>query len=197
MNYNTSNRSNPRNGPFLGATGELLMKHILGRQENRTAAARKHAGFTLMETVLVVAIGLIMTAVATPILQSGMAAFKLRGTVSSITGAIQSTRYQAIVQGIPYQIVFDSAGKTYQINNQPGGAGPFKPVCSVTGAASCPVSLATSGSVALDVDMTLTFSPGGKVTSPNNAAMTMQVTGYGKPTETIKVSSYGNINVTP
>jgi Tfp pilus assembly protein FimT len=171
------------------------MKRVHGQRKE--AMAQQSAGFTLMETIIAVVIALIMTVVAVPMLQSGMSYFRMRGAISSVTGTIQSTRYQAIVQGIPYQVVFDSAAKTYQIQNQPGGAGAFVNVCNPA-APSCPLPLSGSGtSVSLDVDTTLTFSPGGRVSSANNGTMTMKLTYAGRPTETIKVSSYGNINVTP
>jgi Tfp pilus assembly protein FimT len=180
--------------------GEGLMKRA-PRQDRTASAGKTSAGFTLMELLIGIAIVMIMTAIALPMLQSGMAYFRLRGAISSITGAIQSTRYQAIVQGIPYQVVFDSTAKTYQIQNQPGGAGAFVNVC-VPAQASCPVPLSGSGMpVTLDVDTTLTFSPGGRVSSTNPAnktvPITMVITYTGKPPESIQVSTYGNINVTP
>jgi len=57
---------------------------------------------------------------------------------------------------------------------------------------------ATSKEVTLDADTTLTFSPGGGVTSTTAAGgiTTLVVTYQGK-TETITVSSYGSIKVTP
>jgi Tfp pilus assembly protein FimT len=180
---------------FLGVNGEGLMNQVRGWQSIKDS--EPEGGFTLMELLVGIGIAMTLTVVSLPMLQSSMGYFRLRGAISSITGAVQSTRYQAIVQGIPYQIVFDSAAKTYQIQNQPGGAGAFANVC-VPAAASCPVPLSGgNASVTLDVDTTLTFSPGGRVSSANNAAMTMKVTYTGRPTTTIKVSSYGNINVTP
>ncbi len=168
------------------------MKQVRG-WHSKNASTQASAGFTLLELIVVVAIILIMTAIAFPLLQSSMAAFRLRGAVSSITGVIQSTRYQAIMQGIPYQVVFDATGKTYQIKNQPGAS--FVNVCSPSSITSCPVPLSGSGStvITLDASKTLTFSPGGKVTP----ATIMKITYPGKPVETITVSSYGNINVTP
>jgi len=193
MNYNTRVRPS-----FLGVNGEGQMNQVRGWQ-SRAVAAQKGAGFTLMEVMLTVAIMLVLTAVSVPMLQTSIGYFRFKGAISSITGGIQSTRYQAITQGIPYQIVFDSAAKTYQIQNQPVGGGAYVNVCVVTGMASCPVPLSGSNaSVTLNMDTTFQFSPGGKVSSPNNATMTMQMKYTGRAeTVFIKVSSYGNINVTP
>ncbi len=173
------------------------MKQVRHRQRINGLAAQKSAGFSLIELLVGIAIAMALTLVAVPMLQSGMGYFRLRGAISAVTGAIQSTRYLAINQGIPYQIVITAATTNYQIMNQPVAGGAFVNVC-VPAAASCPIPLSGSGTpIKLDVDTTLTFSPGGKVTSTNNTSMTMNITYTGKPTEKIMVSSYGSINVYP
>jgi hypothetical protein len=129
--------------------------------------------------------------------QSASAYFKLRGAVAAVTGAIQSTRYQAISQGCRYQLVIDGATKNYQVQNQCPAGGPFVNVC-IPAAPTCPKPITGAGpKVTLNQTTTLTFFPGGRVQSPDNAAMQIIVTYGGKPPETITVSSYGNINVTP
>jgi type II secretory pathway pseudopilin PulG len=150
----------------------------------------------LLELLFVVVIVLVMTAMAVPLVNNVTSYFRLRGAISSVTGAIQSTRYQAIFQGCPYQVVFLAAANTYQIQNQCPVGGAFKNVCTAP-AVACPVPLSGSGiPVTLNADITLTFSPGGKVTSAA-APMSMVITYGGKPPETITVSSYGSINVNP
>jgi prepilin-type N-terminal cleavage/methylation domain-containing protein len=152
-------------------------------------------GFTIIEVMIVVVIAFVMAAMAAPLVNNVTSYFRLRGAVSSVTGAIQSTRYQAIFQGCPYQLVFVAATKSYQVKNQCPVGGPFANVCA-GGAAACAVPLSGTGTpVALNADITLTFSPGGKVTSAT-APMSMVVTYAGKP-ETITVSSYGSIHVDP
>src|ERR1700704_3902156 len=147
-------------------------------------------GFTLLELLLVLFVSGVMTAMAIPLVSSVTSTFRLRGAISSITGAIQSTRYQAIFQGCPYQVVFTTATNTYQIQNQCPVGGAFTNVCQPA-AASCPVPISGNGvPITLGADITLTFSPGGKVTSAT-APMSMVVTYNGKPPETITVSSYG------
>jgi Tfp pilus assembly protein FimT len=141
---------------------------------------------------------LIMTAMAVPLVRNVTSYFRLRGAISSVTGAIQSTRYQAIFQGCPYRVVFLAAAGTYQIQNQCPVGGAFVNVCLPVAAAACPVPLSGSGTpVTLNADITFTFSPGGRVTSTVAAPMQMIITYGGKPPETITVSSYGSINVNP
>ncbi len=158
-------------------------------------------GFTMMEMVIVAVIFMLMAAMAFPLVNNVTGYFRLRGAVSSITGAIQSARYQAIFQGCPYQLAFDSAANTYQLQRQCPAGGAFANYCvPVGGGASCPVPLSGTGTpITLNANVTLTFSPGGRVTSPQFPAggITMVVSYGGKPPETISVSSYGSINVKP
>jgi Tfp pilus assembly protein FimT len=160
-------------------------------------------GFTMIEMVFVILILMIMAAMAFPLVNNVTSYLRLRGAVSNVTGAIQSTRYQAIFQGCPFEVVFDNAAGTYQVKSQMVGATcpgvSFTSFCS-GGAAACPVPLSGSGTVvALNAPITLIFSPGGKVTSPQFPAggITMTLTYGTKPPETITVSAYGSTHVTP
>ena len=155
-------------------------------------------GFTLIELILVILIGLIMTAMAVPLLNNTMTVYRVRGSATAVAGTVQATRYQAIFNGYPFRLVIDSAAKTYQVQSDQARAGVFTNYC-VPAAASCPVPLMGSGTkVALDADTTFTFSPGGTVQSTTAVAgVTTMVLTYSGKTETITVSSYGNVKVTP
>lgn len=158
-------------------------------------------GFSLLELMITLAVGLVLTLIAVPLTQNASQYFKMRGAVSSVTSAIQSTRFQAISQGCPYQIAFTASSGTYQIQGQPYSAAAnscaaaFTNVCSGT-LASCPVPVSP---VTLNADVTLVFRPGGSVTSPQFplGGINMVLT-YGKqPAETITVSGYGTTSVNP
>jgi prepilin-type N-terminal cleavage/methylation domain-containing protein len=165
--------------------------------KDRSGSQGKHAqGFTLIELLFVIVIVMIMTAMAVPLVNNTVSYFRLRGSIASVTGAIQSTRYQAIFQGCPYQIVFTAATNSYQVQNSCPSTGTFTDVCPAA-LPACPLPISGSGvPVTLNADITMTFSPGGKITSAT-APMVMVITYGGKPPETITVSSYGSINVTP
>ena len=149
-------------------------------------------GVSLIETMIVVIILVVLAVLAVPMLRDVTASFRLRGAVTSVTGAIQSTRYQAIYQGYSYQVSFDAPTQTYQVQNKPIGAAGFTNV-------GIPVLWSESSQrVALGANTTLTFSPGGKVTGGGGACpCTLTLTYPGKTPEVITVSAYGNINVTP
>jgi prepilin-type N-terminal cleavage/methylation domain-containing protein len=171
--------------------GELQYAGPEGRGIRRCRTTSQ--GFTLIELVVVVAIGMIMAAVATPIVQSSLRYFALRSAVSAVTGAIQSTRYQAIFRGCPYQIVFTAATRTYQLSSTTplvGGTG-----CT---AAYVPVGAAVplfGPTVTLGADQTIQFHPGGSVTPAGGILMTVSSASVPANFAGISVSNYGNVNV--
>jgi prepilin-type N-terminal cleavage/methylation domain-containing protein len=167
-------------------------------------------GFSLMELVVTVAIVLIVAAIAIPLVQNAMGSYQFQSGVVSATGAIRSTRYQAIANGYPFQLVFSKANSTFQVQKDPTQTtfgtfdGNFANVGSALPLSS---SAATPG---LSADLTLQFSPSGavKVVTVSSGTTTVTSCGgtgnpcqlvlaYGGKTETITVSAYGNINVTP
>jgi Tfp pilus assembly protein FimT len=157
---------------------------------------RRHVhGFTLLELLFVLVIVILMTAMAVPLVNNVLGLYRLRSAVSSVTGLIQSARYQAISSGYAYQVVLSQAASTFQVQSDPNRTGTFTNYC-VPVAASCPVPLSNSGITAvLGADTTLQFRPSGIVTA--TAGSTTLTLTYGSKTETITVSSYGNIKVTP
>jgi prepilin-type N-terminal cleavage/methylation domain-containing protein len=166
------------------------------KSEAQSQCVRSQKGFTLVEIMFVLLIAGITVVMAVPLVSNVTSYFRLRGAVSSVTGAIQAARYQAIFQGCPYQVVFAATPNTYQIRKSCPSNGTFVNDCpgSLT---SCPVPLSGTGTpITLNADITLNFSPGGKITS-TTSPMAMTITYSTKPPETITVSSYGSINVNP
>jgi prepilin-type N-terminal cleavage/methylation domain-containing protein len=169
----------------------LMTRHGLGRDRQ---------GFTLLELMFVVLIVLVVAAIAIPLVNNAAATFKLQGAVSSVKGAIQATRFQAIQQGCPYQINFTAATGTYQVQGQPYSAvtkacGALTNICTPN-LAACPVPLAGSGApVALNADLTLIFKPSGTVTSPQfpGGGINLTLTYGGQPPQVLQVSNYGSI----
>jgi type II secretory pathway pseudopilin PulG len=148
---------------------------------------RKKSGFSMIEVIFVLLVTIILAAIAIPGVGSIVNYYHLSGAVASATWAVQSTRYQALMAGYPYQVVFSKANSNYQIQDLPNGAGSY---ANVGG------TVPLSGQViALNQDTTLRFSPNGSVSAPTGA-LTFTIT-YNGVTKTITVSTYGNVKVTP
>lgn len=161
--------------------------------------SRSDHGFSLIELVVVVAVMAIVSAIALPGIRTQLQVYSLRSAVAATTGVIQSTRYQAIYHGCQYQLAFSKATSSYTIANMNPGAGAT--TCQAAfGAASAAVPLPGNGAVTLNADITLVFHPSGVVqptVGPAPSQFTLTYTGTAIPVETIKVSNYGNVNVTP
>jgi Tfp pilus assembly protein FimT len=135
---------------------------------------------------------MILAAVAAPLLRNAMNFFNVRSAVSSVTGAIQSTRFQAIFHGCPYALAFSKAAMTYQVSaQQPSPTGCAAAFTNIGSA----IPIANASSVTLNQDVTFQFRPGG-LTQATVGAPTLVLDCHGS-TETITVSTYGNITVTP
>jgi Tfp pilus assembly protein FimT len=148
---------------------------------------RKTRGYSIVELIFCVLIGLILTAMAVPQIQSTLMWYRLQGAVASATWAVQSTRYQALMAGYPYQVVFTQSNNNYQIQSLPNGTVVYANVGTAV-----PLS---GSSIALNQNTTLRFSPNGSVSAPTGG-LTFTIT-YAGITKTITVSTYGNVKVTP
>jgi type IV fimbrial biogenesis protein FimT len=146
----------------------------------------KSAGFTMMEAALTVAIVGILLAFGIPSLFSTMKIFELNAASDSITWAIQTSRYQAIMKGYPYQLTLNATNKTYQLASQPTGAGAFTNIGSAIPISGDPVTLG-AGTV-------LQFKGNGSVAATAGNSQTITVS-YAGRTKTITVSNYGSITV--
>jgi prepilin-type N-terminal cleavage/methylation domain-containing protein len=170
----------------------LTIRPTLTRQRFSKRQWRRISGFSLLELTTALAVGVILAAMAVPAVSSSVQYFRVRAAVSSVTGAIQSTRYRAIFDGCPYNITFSSTANTFQVASETAVAG-----------SSCATSFSNVGgavpfgstAVALNQNLTLQFKPSGYVQATTGAT-TFTLT-YGSTSKTVTVSNYGNINVTP
>jgi len=146
---------------------------------------RGRRGFSFIETVMVILIVSILFAMAIPQGRSMIYNYRLQGAVAACTWAIQSTRYQALEQGYPYQVAFSSSAGTYQVQNEQPPATSYSNVGSAV-----PISGVT---VTMNQDTTLQFKPNGSVTA-TTGSLSFTLTYQGK-TKTITVSNYGHVTV--
>jgi Tfp pilus assembly protein FimT len=144
------------------------------------------AGYTMMEIAITVAILIILIAFAVPSLLSTINVFRLGAAVESATSAIQTTRFQAIMQGYPFQLTFSAANNTFQVASEPMGAVSFTNVGGAVPLSGSPITL-SAGTV-------LQFKANGSVSATAGNSETFQITFTGR-TKTIAVSNYGSVTV--
>ena len=117
------------------------------------SAGNKQAGFTLQEVLVVIAIGLIITTVAVPIMSSAIANVKLRSSLTSVSGLLQNTRAMAVQQN-----------KTKTACHFSRMSPPFSLVYFVKDATSCTSSTiadTTDSQVELEAPITPYMTPTG------------------------------------
>lgn len=151
------------------------------------------AGFSLIEMLVSIAIILIMLAISLPFLTGNRRSYHLSQATTAATGAIQATRYQAIMTGCPYRITFTAAKTTYRLQTQVLTGTP--PACA---AGWSNVGLATPWAFSKDVSMTptttLQFNPNGMVVA--TVGTTTFALSNGDTTNAITVSGVGNVKIT-
>lgn len=155
-----------------------------------TVKRRATAGFSLIELLIGVAIAGVMAAMAIPITSTAMKGYRLTAAIGAATGAIQSTRYQAIMNGYPYQLTFTPSTLSYTVLCEPPGSATYiNLVPAVTD-----IPIARLGDVTINQTVTFTFLANGTISG--SPAMTFTISN-GIVTEQIQVSGVGNVSVSP
>lgn len=163
---------------------------------------RATAGFSLIEVLMVVAISGVLAAFAIPMTVNALKTYRLNAAVSSAAGAIQSSRYLAIMNGCSYFITFTPSTYSYRVTNSGLCANSYTgPVVPISG----------PDTITISRTMTLQFSANGAVaetTTPPSGVPQMVFT-ICQPTttcppvanttgvsNTITTTSVGNVTVT-
>lgn len=150
-------------------------------------------GFTILELLLVVAIGIILTAVAIPMINSALNNMHVNSMVDAITGAVSKTRYQSIMTSQPYTLAITTPSNTYVVTN----------VTTGTAAATVPLPgqgvLINGGTAAT---YTLTLCPNGTVYGGAGGACpgaslppALSISSQGRQIN-VSISSVGNVTTT-
>jgi prepilin-type N-terminal cleavage/methylation domain-containing protein len=80
---------------------------------------RRHqgrAGFTLIEMLIVVAVGIVLTVIAIPVVSRALVNMQINSAVSDFEGAIASSRYRAIKDSQAYTFVITVPANTYVLS---------------------------------------------------------------------------------
>ncbi|MGE3317464.1 MAG: prepilin-type N-terminal cleavage/methylation domain-containing protein [Planctomycetaceae bacterium] len=72
-----------------------------------------HSGFTLMEMLLVLAVLLLLSAVAWPVLEHVLADYQLKRSAETVGTAIAGARLRAIDAGAAYQFRYEPGGRNW------------------------------------------------------------------------------------
>lgn len=94
----------------------------------RRIAPPRTAGFSMIELLIVVAIGSLMVVLALPNIINTMSNMHLGSSASSLAGAIQSSRYLAVSSGCSIQL--SVSAQTYQVSSPQLTGNP--PSCTST-----------------------------------------------------------------
>jgi prepilin-type N-terminal cleavage/methylation domain-containing protein len=153
-------------------------------------ASRRQRGFTMIEIVVVILIILLAMSFAIPAIITEVYNYRLHSAVASAIWAIQSTRYQAMMEGYPFEVTFDTSSNSYQVLSAPTPGAPT--IFSNVGTA-VPLS---GSAMTINQAATFTFTPTGYVTAnPATSLTNFVITAWGN-TATIAVSNYGSTTVT-
>jgi Tfp pilus assembly protein FimT len=162
-------------------------------KNERTIEARRAKGFTIIELLMVMLVAMVISAFAIPIVSDVLNFYRLRSAVANATWAIQSTRFQALMAGYPYQVTFSGGtggvNPSFQIASMPLGTGSYANVGTSIPLSGSPVTLTAATVAQLQPNGVVTVTAGGAATT------TMQIS-YAGNSKTITVSNYGNVAVT-
>ncbi len=169
------------------------MKSIIqSHRHGNSRFSRNSAGFTLIELVVVIVISITIAAFAVPNFQNMMNSYRLSSAATSIQGAVQATRYQAITGGCSYQLALTTTSQFYQVQAQQITGSP--PACSTSTYTNVgnPVQWSTSSKISLSNNITYTFLPNGSVTISGSNPITLTLNGVWKQI-TVSGTGYATI----
>src|SRR5713101_5834568 len=152
-----------------------------GSQGGRARAGAQR-GFTTLELGVTVIVGMMLATFVVPLIRSELNFFTVRSAASS----------KAMFSGCAYAVTINKDAMTYQVSGQLVGAAGCAAEFTNIGPA---IPIAEAGSVTLDENVTFQARPDGLTQATLGApALVLNCRGI---TETILVSKYGNISVTP
>jgi type IV fimbrial biogenesis protein FimT len=156
---------------------------------------RKAAGFTLIEVLIVLAIAMVLAGIAIPSFVNAINSYRLNAAASAVSGAIEATRFQAIMKGCQSQLVFTSSTMSYQAYSEAGAIGATTCLASFA-AVGTSIPLPSAGPITMSgTSFTYTFFPNGTVTSTANPAGTTLEVSNSLAKRYFYISGVGNVTV--
>jgi prepilin-type N-terminal cleavage/methylation domain-containing protein len=149
-----------------------------------------NSGFTMPEILVAVFVIVITTAIAVPIYNATLRNWQMNSMAGAITGAISSTRYQALSKSQIYTLAITAPANTYVVTNvSTNTAGTAVPLPSNQilvngGTGTSTFTLCPNGVV---------YGAGGTCVTGNPAPPTISIS-YNNRTIAVNVSSVGNVS---
>jgi prepilin-type N-terminal cleavage/methylation domain-containing protein len=162
---------------------------------------RKERGFTLIETVSVLAVIALVMLIAWPSVDGLISRWALRISTTTLIQTLRATRQQAMLEGRAYQIIFDTTDHVYTIT---GGGRPrsirlhgrvrFGAATDVLGPPSQPTTPPPTGGVSFRREQ-LVFLPDGTLSPGPGTIYLVNRSGLmaGNATLAISVSIAGHL----
>ncbi|MGH9736245.1 MAG: pilus assembly FimT family protein [Candidatus Acidiferrales bacterium] len=157
----------------------------------RISSQRESRGFSIIELMIVLVVGAILTALAVPLFTSAMANMRMNSMAAAVSGAVSKTRYRAIMTSQIYVLDLHAPADTYiAINQNTGQTDRAVPFPSS--------AIAINGGTAATYEFTLcpngmVYGAGGSCTSAGNTAPPVISITYQGRQINITVSSVGNV----
>jgi len=142
-------------------------------------------GYSMLQIVVTFAVVGVLVSIAFPTTVNSLRNYRLTAAVAAATGAISTTRFQAIMHAYPYNITFNSTNATYQVASEPPGATSFTNVGTA-------VPLSGVGDVTVSPTTTLQFNANGTV-SATTGTLSFTISNPLR-THTITVTGVGDVS---
>jgi prepilin-type N-terminal cleavage/methylation domain-containing protein len=147
------------------------------------------SGFTLIELVIAIAIGIVLTAISIPVFSTAMAGMRINSAVTDVSAALSNARYHAIKDDVTYTFVLKVPANTYVLTN------------TSTGSATSPLPLPSYVLINGGTNATYTYNlcPNGMVYGtggcPGAAPTALSFTYQGRQINVV-ISEVGNVTKT-
>lgn len=160
----------------------------------RLLVRRNAGGFTVLELMIVLVVGAVLTALAVPALNTAMTNMRMNSMAAGISSIISKTRYGAIMNNQIYTLDVHAPANTYVVTNQNTGV--------AANAVPLPSSvIAINGGTQGTYEFTLcpngmVYGVGASCASVGNTAPPALSIAYAGRQINISVSSVGNVTTT-
>lgn len=92
-------------------------------KRRRTDSAQCAAGFTVLELTVVIAIALLLTGIAVPLIGARLPGAQFDAAVRQVAAHARLARNLAVARNVPVRLIVDVGTRRYSLSTQPGDHG--------------------------------------------------------------------------